>query len=265
MRRSIFNFIPLLLLTLFCNTVSIAQENIISTTVQTFRIDPIGNCYFQNGTDIIRKNATSAMEVRFSMKDLGNPSSYDVSNPMRILVFYAEFAVIRILDNNLVLQSEIQLRELGILQPRVIAGSPDQSIWIFDEISGSLIKLNSRLGNIANTVDLNQLLGKRPIPTELVANQNWIVLAEKEELQIFDQFGTKVRSVKLKSPTRTLILQENELIISEDNQLVTIHLRTGIPSFKPIPCNMNADHFILQNDQCWMQFGTSLFSSRATY
>lgn len=265
MRRSKFKVISLLLLTFIFNVVAIAQDGVISTVVQSFRVDPIGNCYFQKGTDIIRRSASSGAEVRFSMKDLGNPSSYDVNNPMRILVFYADFAIIRVLDNNLVLQSEIQLRQLGILQPRVIAGSPDQGIWIFDEISGTLVKLDTRLGNIANTVDLNQLLGKRPLPTELIANQNWIVLAEKEELQIFDQFGTRVRSVKLKTPTRTLMLLENEIVFSEDNQLVTIQLRTGISGYKPIPCNVNADHFILQKDQCWMQFGTSLFCSPATY
>lgn len=254
-----------LLITISYSLEVIAQDSILSTVVQKFSIDPIGNCYYQNGNDIVRLAKSPASEVRFSMKDLGSPNSFDVSNPMRILVFYADFAVIRILDNNLVLQSELQLRNLGIQQPRVIAGTPDQGIWVYDEITGSLMKLNTRPGTIAATVDLSQLLGKRPNPERLLANQYWIVLAEKEELLVFDQFGTKTRSIRLKSPTHTLQLEENTLRFSEDNQLVSIQLRTGIESHDPIPCNAAADHFILSNQRCWFQIGTNLFSQPATY
>ncbi|MFN8153288.1 MAG: hypothetical protein U0Y08_03240 [Bacteroidia bacterium] len=249
---------------LFFSKVS-AQDSLISVVADNFRLDPIGNCYFQNKTDIIRLSSLGYTNVRFSMKDLGQPSSFDVSNPMRILVFYSDFAVIRILDNNLVLQSEIQLRNLGFQQPRAIAGTPDQGIWVYDEISGTLSKLNTRLGNLSTTVDLSQLLGRRPNPVQLLANQYWIILAEAGELIVFDQFGTKVRSVKLESPTRTLQLEENNLVFSEDNQLISMQLRTGITTREPIRCHPMASNFQIQKNRCWYQIGTSLFSGPVTY
>ncbi len=248
-----------------CSLQTIAQDSILSTQAQKFSLDPLGNCYYLNGNDIVRLANLPASQVRFSMKDLGSPTSFDVSNPMRILVFYADFAVIRILDNNLVLQSEIQLRNLGIQQPRVIAGTPDQGIWMYEEISGNLLKINSRLGTISNTVDLSQLLGRRPNPEQLLANQSWIILAEKNELLIFDQFGTRVKSIHLKSTTRILQLEENLLLYSEDNQLISMQLRTGIATQTTIPCTDSADQFVLFNRRCWYRIGTMLFSQSATY
>ena len=131
-------FILLILLTFYSTFPSFAQLEIKPiASVSNFEVDPLGNCYYFKNDDLIKVNALGKELVRYSMKNLGAPSAIDVSNPLRILVFYSAQAVIRILDNNLVDQSELDLRSMGIIQPKVMAGTPDQGIWIFDEISAS--------------------------------------------------------------------------------------------------------------------------------
>lgn len=239
-----------------------AQDREIGKGISTFHIDPMGFCYFQKGDDIIKLNREQKEFVRFSMKDLGTPTSFDVSNPLRILVFYAEFAMVRVLDNNLIAQSELQLRPLGILQPRVMAGSPDQGIWVYDDISGTLSKINTQLGKAAVSVDLSQLLGKRPAPIALKAVNDWVVMLCPAELIVFDQFGTKVKTIPLGSPPSLFQLEESRLLYSQGDQLMVEDLR--LRSFKSqlSPCKSRGENIVIFGNQCWRLDNQVLYLSQ---
>lgn len=228
-----------------------AQDREIGNGISAFHIDPMGFCYFQKGDDIIKLNREQKEFVRFSMKDLGTPTSFDVSNPLRILVFYAEFAMVRVLDNNLIAQSELQLRPLGILQPRVMAGSPDQGIWVYDDISGTLSKINTQLGKAAVSVDLSQLLGKRPAPTALKAVNDWVVMLCPTELIVFDQFGTKVKTIPLGSPPALFQLEESRLLYTQGDQLIVEDLRLRVFKTQLSPCKSRGESMVLFGDKCW--------------
>lgn len=225
--------------------------------VLQFRLDPLGNCYYQRGSDIVKLNAQGKELVRYSMKDLGTPTSFDVSNPMRILVFYAEFAVIRILDNNLVDQSEINLRNMGIIQPKAMAGTPDQGIWIYDDISGNLVKIDNKLGASVISVDLSQLLQRRPVPLALHANQQWIAWLDNEEIIVFDQFGTKLKSFKIKERPVLFQLGEQSISYTQAGQKITHYLRLNSLEEEEFPGPLKAQEAAYSGTKLWyLQNGT---------
>lgn len=219
--------------------------------VSTFEIDPLGNCYYLSNDDLIKTNAQGKELVRYSMKNLGKPSSIDVSNPLRILVFYAAQAVIRILDNNLIDQSELDIRSLGILQPKVIAGTPDQGIWIFDEISAGLIKIDTKLKSNALSVDLTQLLGRRPNPLQLIANQYWLVMVEQQGIIVFDQFGSKLKSIPLEKSPVTLQLSENSLFFTDREELMNYNMNLNTFRKENNFCSKTAVKAYFSEGKCW--------------
>lgn len=229
------------------------------SSVSDFNIDPFGNCYYLKGTDIIKINNKGKELVRYSVKNIGAPSTIDVSNPMRILIFYADFATVRILDNNLIDQSEIDLREINVLQPRVMAGTPDQGIWVYDEISGSLIKIDTKLKTSAFSVDLNQLLGRRPNPTLLLATQEWIIMKDTKELLIFDPFGSKVRSIALLSEPNLIQLKENLLLFNNKNELITYNLRINAELKENSICPLSSTKCLVYERKCWYILNKTLY------
>lgn len=246
----------LLLITGSCLQLQAQVRDSVQQVIR-FRIDPLGNCYYQKGSDIIKLNSQGKELVRYSMKDLGTPTSFDVSNPMRILIFYAEFAVIRILDNNLVDQSEINLRNMGIIQPKAMAGTPDQGIWIYDDISGNLVKIDNKLGASVISVDLSQLLQRRPVPLALQANQQWIAWLDNEEIIVFDQFGTKLKSFKIKERPVLFQLGEQSISYTQSGQKITHHLRLNGIEEEEFPAPPLAQEAAYSGTKLWyLQNGT---------
>jgi hypothetical protein len=245
-------YILLILITFYSSFPSYAQLQIKPIeNVSNFEVDPLGNCYYLRNDEVIKVNALGKELVRYSMKNLGAPSAIDVSNPLRILVFYSAQAVIRILDNNLVDQSELDLRSMGIIQPKVIAGTPDQGIWIFDEISASLIKIDTRLNSSALSIDLTQLTGRRPNPIRLIANQNWVIMHDQQGIILFDQFGTKLKSIPLDTPSIVLQLSENSLIYSDKGQLMSYQMNLNAFQKENNLCPKNAVKAYFSEEKCW--------------
>ncbi len=245
------SFLALLLLLL--STFSFAQKAKIQciSGVVDFALDPMGNCYYLKNGDLIKANKEGKEIVRYSRKNIGPPTSFDVSNPLRILLFYAEFATVRVLDNNLIDQSEIDLRSMGFLQPRAMAGSPDQGIWIYEEITGNLVKLDNRLGTAALSVDLNQLLGKRPQPTAMQTSRLWVIMQDKTGLIVFDQFGALYKRIPLSKTPLLVQLNDEELVYEENNRLQKLHLKLLTQSEKPIPQHLTGDKILLNESSAW--------------
>lgn len=249
-----------LLLVLFSYAFSNAQTPLKTIdNVSNFEIDPLGNCYYVKSDDLVKVNTNGKELVRYSMKNLGTPSAIDVSNPLRILVFYSSQAVIRVLDNNLIDQSELDLRSMGIIQPKVMAGTPDQGIWIFDEISASLVKIDTKLKSSALSVDLNQLTGRRPNPVRLIANQNWVIMQDQQGIIIFDQFGTKLKSIPLEKATNVLQLNENTLFYSDNGQLMSYQMTINTFQKENNLCPKNAVKVYFSEVKCWYLEQETLF------
>lgn len=247
-------------------TASSAQkftEAIPVDRVQDFTVDPMGNSYVMRGGDILKFNSSGKETVRYSRKDLGAPSAIDASNPLRIQVFYADFALIRILDNNLIDQSELNLRELGILQPRVAAATPDQGLWIFDEISCSLTKVDTRLNATGLSIDLNLLLSRRPQPIALLANRNWMVMQESDRFILFDQFGAVTGTLPVRKPSQMVELREEELVFEEEGKLITysLRLRTSRVSDWPCPVEKASKVHLIEN-KCIILLDGTLYIPR---
>lgn len=242
-----------LILLLLSSTLSLAQKAKLHciSGVLDFALDPMGNCYYLKNGDLIKANKEGKEIVRYSRKNIGPPTSFDVSNPVRILLFYAEFATVRVLDNNLIDQSEIDLRSMGFLQPRAMAGSPDQGIWIYEEITGSLVKLDNRLGTAALSVDLNQLLGKRPQPTAMQTSRQWVLMQDKSGLIVFDQFGTLYRRIAISKTPLLVQLNDEELVYEENNHLQKLHLKLLTQSEKPMPEQLTGDKILLNESSAW--------------
>src|SRR5947209_6034264 len=109
-------------------------------------IDNLDNLYIISSEGQIRKfdpNGDS-LGVYSQVQHFGNLYSLDVSNPLKLLLFYKDYSTIVVLDRYLAGRGVLDLRRYNILQPAAIGLSYDNNIWIYDEYDNKLKKMDEQ-------------------------------------------------------------------------------------------------------------------------
>src|SRR5205085_9497634 len=93
------------------------------TEIASFTTDNLGNVYVVSENILLQFDNNGKPLNHYDEKNLGRLIRIDADNPLKLLVFYPDFAQINILNSQLALQSTIQLRGIGIEQPALICNS----------------------------------------------------------------------------------------------------------------------------------------------
>src|SRR5204863_7479168 len=101
------------------------------------------------------------------VKKFVQASLIDVSNPLKVLLYYRDFATIVVLDRLLNVRNTIDLRKQNILQARAIGQSYDNKIWIYDEVENKLKKIDEEGRLLLQTPDFRQLFDQAPSPQKI--------------------------------------------------------------------------------------------------
>src|SRR5436190_16778523 len=95
----------------------------INAEADFFSVDALGNIFLVNGPEILKLDEKGVFLSKFSKRDYGNITSLDTRDPLRLLVFYKSFGIMRTLENKLSEQSVIDLRTLEVKDPTLICSA----------------------------------------------------------------------------------------------------------------------------------------------
>src|SRR6202012_4840522 len=112
----------------------------LTADIADFAVDNLGNIYLLSKDNQLKKLSPEgdSLAVFNDVRRYGKISSIDVTNPLKILVYYREFTTILALDRYLNMINIIDLRNLGILQARAVGLAYDNNIWVYDELDAKL-------------------------------------------------------------------------------------------------------------------------------
>lgn len=154
-------------------------------------VDPLGQLYTVDARSELRKyEASGKLLYSYTNRELGDVHSVNVSNPMKVFLFYRDFARIIVLDNTLAEIRRIDIEQFGLQDISAAAPSNDNQLWVFDKLSGLLLKLDQEGREILKS-DPMQLLAPSPfIPDDILQKDTRVFLNDFDEgLLIFDQYG----------------------------------------------------------------------------
>lgn len=201
-----------------------AQENRHITTIDLpikncrLAADNLGNGYVYDLNTIIKYSPNGDSIGTYSNNRLGNITSIDVTNPYKILVFYADYSIIVFLDNFLTaMESPIALDRLGYDAVTLACSSQENGLWLFDRLQQKLIKLGKDLSVTNKSINLSQWVGSQVNPKSLI-EQNSVVaihLANKSVI-IFDQFATFDKVLSIKTSNDLQIINQNIIYQTKD-------------------------------------------------
>lgn len=156
-------------------------------------VDILDNVYLiTEGNRLKKLNAAGdSVGVFNDVKKYGNPSMIDVSNPLKILVYYKSFSTVVVLDRFLTLRNSINFRKENIFRVKTLATSYDNNIWIFDEQDLKLKKVDDDGKVLSSTSDWRQLFEDVPQPSQITDRDNFVYLYDENKgFYIFDYYGS---------------------------------------------------------------------------
>lgn len=124
----------------------------------------------------------------------------DATNPMKVLIYYRDFSTLVMLDRFLNRINAVDLRKAGIFQAKAVGLTYDNMIWVFDEQSAKLKKVDENGRSISETPDLRQILGIAISPSQILDRDGFVYLYDKDNgLYMFDYYGTLKNALTLKN------------------------------------------------------------------
>lgn len=161
--------------------------------VMDFSVDNLGNIFilYQNGQLKKLNQAGDSLAVFNDVRRFGKLYSIDVTNPLKILLYYKDFSTIVILDRLLNSRATLDLRKLNLYQVKAISQSYDNNIWVFDEFESKLKRISDDGKLLDQFTDFRVLFDSVPSPQYIIDQNKQLYLYDSlKGVFIFDYYGS---------------------------------------------------------------------------
>ena len=205
--------------------------------------------YTQNNVLVVN---TKIGIIEYSNFQLGNITSVNTFNPLKINLFYKDFNTAVILDNRL---SEMFKIDFNTIQPyksiSKISTGYDNTLWVFNQDTQQL-ELYDYKANITRV----ETLPIKSAVLDLKSNYNYCWLLTKKNLYIYNYFGSLLK--KIPNHGCTSIAEENgNIILKKNNHL--FYLKKNTQNLVPITLpNLLIKQFFVTNESLYIYTNETL-------
>ena len=225
-----------------------------------FTVDNLGNYYLLSKDNQLKKlnNRGDSMGVFNDVRRYGKLYSIDVTNPLKVLLYYKNFSTIVVLDRFLNVVNTLDLRKATIFQVKAVAQSYDNNIWIYDEQNNKLKRIGENGTIIFETVDLRIIFDEVPSPTHIFDHNGFVYLYDPEKgFYVFDIYGSFKTKISYKGLTDVTVIGKTILGI-ENKNIIAYTTGTLTERKMPLPIDfypyqkavIQAGHlYLLQNNK----------------
>ncbi|MEO6962067.1 MAG: hypothetical protein ABIY90_08875 [Puia sp.] len=202
-----------------------------------FEVDNLGNMYVLTGDNQLRKlsAAGDSLAVFNDVRRYGKISYIDVTNPLKILLYYGEFGTVVMLDRFLNNINSIDLRKFNFFQIRSIGLAYDNNIWLYDELDAKLKKIRDDGSLLLETTDIRQLTDSVPEVDMLTDQDGFVYLYDSlKGVFIFDHYGGFQKFIPLKNWQHFTVI-DNAILGWEGSYFFKYTVKTGEQQKQEIP------------------------------
>jgi hypothetical protein len=208
-------------------------------------LDNLGNLYVLTTTDQLKKYTAGgdSVAVYNNVRKFGKVHALDVSNPLKLLLYYKDFSTIVVLDRLLTVRTTLDLRRRNILQASAMALSYDGNIWLFDTYDNKLKKITEEGELQLETPDFRSLFGEAVLPQQIIDQDNLLYLYDSARgLYVFDRYGTFKRKVPVTGWDGIRLSDRQVWGITGNRVLHSYNLSNLMESRYPLPASFIPYH-----------------------
>jgi hypothetical protein len=252
----------LLLLIMFAFGSSQPSRVAVRAVVDQFAADNLGNIYVVREDELRKFLPSGRSFARYSNLKLGSITSIDVTNPLKILLYYRDFQQIVFLDNQLSVNSDqVSLERLGYEQTSVVCASFNNSFWIYNRQNNELLRFNEQSKKIAATGNLKQVLRREISPEYMVEYNGYLYLSSPETgIFVFDMFGAFSKIISIKGIRRFQVF-ENLIYFRRDSLLCSYDHKLFEEGCSPVPFSAGMTGVVLANRKLYTGYRDSVVAA----
>ncbi|MDD2633973.1 MAG: hypothetical protein PHW82_00570 [Bacteroidales bacterium] len=206
-----------------------------SVDAQLFNLDKLGNFYFVKQNVLTKTDKDLKALYTWDTYYYGDISFVDVSDPLRILIYYADFNTLLFLDKYLTeLRDPVSLDDINIYNSGAIAVAQQGGFWVYNYQNSHIVRVDQNLKIAQNGVNLYAQIKDGEI-RELLVSTDYIVLkTDGGNIIVLDKFANFYLKLMAKDDT-PICLDNDKLFYIEDKELVIYDLTRKKQSFIKMP------------------------------
>jgi hypothetical protein len=224
------NMIKSLLFTFSLLFLSLAGFNQILTKSldgNQFTTDQFGNFYDISSREVKKYNKKGELLFTYSNNILGEISSVDVFNPLKILIYFRDFTKILSLDDAMSARGDVlNLNDLNLEETSLVCRSYNNGVWFYNPIKYQLTRIENRqVINVSS--NLSNLLGENIQPNYLLEFNEKVYLSDiKSGILVFDIYGTYLKTIPIYNVKAFQVKQKYILYVNANQQIEIYNLFT---------------------------------------
>lgn len=200
-----------------------------------------------------KSKETKGLDIGYNNFQLGNITSVNTFNPLKINVFYKDFNTAIILDNRLAEMFKIDFNAISDYKnvSHITTGS-DNTLWVFNENAQQLELFDYK----TNTTRAKTLPIQSPV-LDIKSNYNFCWVLTKEHIYKYDYFG----NLLIKTPHvafETIDIDNEHVVLKKGNSLA--YLKNGAENIIPISLpNLLINQFFVTNQTLYLYDAETLY------
>lgn len=196
----------------------------LETSAVQFATDKLGQLYLIDELNEVTKFGQEGNFLfDYNNNTLGDLSYLDTSNPFNLLLFYGDYLTIITLDRTLNQTGSYVLTDLGMSDITGVGISTENNIWVFDNLTYELKKIDSDGNLVLKSNVLSDLFVDDSFPIQIIENNRVVHLVVPEVgVMLFDDFGQYMYTVEVKDLS-SLQVGEHEFTYFSDQQLYSFN------------------------------------------
>lgn len=208
-----------------------------SADVVQLAVDNLDNLYIISSTGQLKKynSAGDSVGVHNGVKRFGELYALDVTNPLKLLLFYKDFSAVVVLDRLLTLRAAVDLRKLDIIQTSAVGLSYDGNIWLFDAYDNKLKKIDEQGTLLLETPDFRTIFGDAVQPQQIIDQAGTVYVYDPAAgLFLFDYYGAFKKKLPI-TGWLNIAVWNNYITGIQDNQLQFFNTATLLSGTRALP------------------------------
>ena len=214
----------------------------ISIKAKFFTTDKLSQIYaVTEQNEVIKYDSNGGELFRFNNNTLGNLKHIDATDPFNVLLYYPNYMTAIILDRTLNKTIEYNFANLNLIEIKAIGVSNDNNVWLYDELSFKLKKIDRRGQVLMESDDLNMVLFYALRPNFILERDNFVYVNNPETgILVFDNFAKYIRTLDFKGLDEFQVVNK-QLIFRKNEKLMSFHLQPLILQNIELPAGISKE------------------------